>query len=130
MKPLTKDNFAQQAEQVIKDLRTTDRKGNPKIDLTTSKIRNLLSMVNVLYNKGRLLKSDELGDDLRHDIQYLKMRFAYEAGREKTVGEFVDKADIMAHIDAIGNQREKLILFCNYVESLVAYHRYYGGKDR
>lgn len=130
MQELSKTNFADQAEKVVQSMIETDRKGNPTIRLTTSKIRNLLSMTNVLYNHARQKGDETLNEDLLRDIQYLKMRFAYESGREPEVKKFVDKAEIKEHIQAIGKSREKLLLFCNYIESLVAYHRYYGGKDR
>lgn len=130
MQELTKTNFADQAEKVILSMVEKDRKGNPTIRLTTSKIRNLLSMTNVLYNHARQKKNETLDDDLLRDIQYLKMRFAYECGREVDVKKFVEKAGIMEHINAIGKNREKLLLFCNYIEALVAYHKFYGGKDR
>ncbi len=130
MQQLTKTNFAEQAEKVIQSMVETNKRGEKVIRLTTSKIRNLLSMTNVLYNRARQKKNETLDEDMLKDIQYLKMRFAYESGREKDVKEFVEKAGIMSHIDAIGKSRENLLLFCNYVESLVAYHRFYGGKDR
>ena len=131
MQQLTKTNFAQQAEKVIQSMVETNKKTGEKfIRLTTSKIRNLLSMTNVLYNRARQKKSETLDEDILKDIQYLKMRFAYESGREKDVKEFVEKAGIMSHIDTIGKRSENLLLFCNYVESLVAYHKFYGGKDR
>ena len=130
MQELTKTNFADQAEKVVQSMIETDRKGKPPILLTTSKIRNLLSITNVLYNHARQNKDETLNEDLLRDIQYLKMRFAYESGREPEVDKFVKKAEILEHIQAIGKSREKLLLFCNYIESLVAYHRYYGRKDR
>ena len=45
---INKENYVDQAEQVIKNL-MTDRKGN--ITLTTSKIRNILAMVSEIYNE-------------------------------------------------------------------------------
>lgn len=131
MEALTNRNFAGLAEKVIKSMIQQDKYGNSRIPMTTSKIRNLLTMTNAVYDQARLVKGETLDDGLLHDIQYLKMRFAYEAGREPdTVKPFVDKAAIMEHIDRIGNSRAALLLFCNYIESLVAYHRFYGGKDR
>lgn len=130
MQQLTKTNFAEQAEKVIQSMVETDKRGNKGIRLTTSKIRNLLSMTNVLYNQARQKKNEILDEDMLKDIQYLKMRFAYESGREPEVKKFVEKAGIMGHIDAIGKSRENLLLFCNYIESLVAYHKFHGGKDR
>lgn len=130
MEKLTNTNFADKAEKVIKSLVETDRRGNPKIKMTTSKIRNLLSMTNVLYNQARQLKTELLPEEIKKDVQYLKMRFAYESGREPSVKSFVEKAEIIGHLNNVGDSRENLLLFCNYMESLVAYHRYYGGKDR
>ena len=129
MEALTKLNFADLAEKVIESMLYTDKRGNKKIDLTTSKIRKLLSMTNVLYNQASQDLNPKLSEDIQKDIQYLKMRFAYEAGREpKEVKPFVEKAKILQYIDDIGDSRDKLILFCNYIEALVAYHRYHGGK--
>lgn len=130
MQELTKTNFVDLAENVIKGMVKTDKWGNPKIALTTSKIRNLLSMTNVLYNSAKQMRNETLSEDILHDIQYLKMRFAYESGREQTVKEFVESAGILKYIDKIGTSRENLLLFCGYMEALVAYHKFYGGKER
>ena len=137
MELINKTNFADRARNVIGTLAKKDRKTNERIklpdgkfkfDLTTSKIRNLLSMTNALYNQALHIRGDVLDEDIIHDIQYLKMRFAYESGREPAVKEFVNKAGIMKCLNEIGNSKEELLLFCNYMESLVAYHKYYGGN--
>ena len=137
MELINKVNFADRARNVIGSLAKKDKKTNERIktpngfkfDLTTSKIRNLLSMTNSLYNQALHIRGDKLDDEIIHDIQYLKMRFAYESGREPAVKEFVNKAGIMKCLNEIGDSREELLLFCNYMESLVAYHKYYGGRD-
>lgn len=131
MEALTNTNFADLAEKVIKNVLENERRSKSREVLTTSKIRNLLTMVNAVYNQARQVKGEVLDDEILRDIQYLKMRVAYEAGREpNTVKPFVEKAAIMEHIGRIGNSRTALLLFCNYFESLVAYHRYYGGENR
>jgi len=38
-------------------------------------------------------------------------------------------AKLMQYIDEI-KSRQDLILYCNYMEALVAYHRFYGGHDK
>ena len=43
--------------------------------------------------------------------------------------EFVDQAGLLGQVSAIGKDRQQLIVFCNYMEALVAYHKFYGGKD-
>ncbi|MBQ3400147.1 MAG: type III-A CRISPR-associated protein Csm2 [Lachnospiraceae bacterium] len=37
---------------------------------------------------------------------------------------------MIGHIDKIGESRENALLFCRYMESLIAYHKFYGGRDR
>jgi CRISPR-associated protein Csm2 len=97
--------------------------------LTTSKIRNLLSMISSLYDEVRRNTSEKLGREEVSRIQYIRLHFAYEAGRDNKVKEFVQEADIFAHLKDIGESKESFILFCRYMEALVAYHRYHGGKE-
>ena len=33
-------------------------------------------------------------------------------------------------IDNVGNDTKKFQKLCKYVEALVAYHKFYGGKDK
>ena len=128
MEKLTQTNYVDLAEKVIvKDLER-DKRGNFR--LTNSKIRNLLSLVNNLYTDvARTGGSDEkLSETIEGKIQYIRLRFVYEAGREKSVKDFVEKADIIKHLQRI-ETRSDLLLFCRYMEALVAYHRFYGGRD-
>ncbi|NDO45315.1 type III-A CRISPR-associated protein Csm2 [Clostridium sp. MD294] len=119
------ENYVDEAEKVIKSM--IDDRG--KLQLTTSKIRNILSMVNDIYNDALHYKEDKIDSELKGRVQYLRMRIAYEAGREKTVKDFVEKADFIKNIKSIGDSKQNLILFCRYIEALVAYHKYYGGRD-
>ena len=132
MEIITETNYVDHAERVIESMIIKDKtgRGSDKINLTTSKIRNLLSMVNNLQALIKQEKEPEISGELMSKVQYLKMRFAYEAGREQSVKDFVKKASIMEIIEGIGKSKKKLLLFCNYMEALVAYHRYKGGKDR
>mgnify|MGYP003090797734 FL=1 len=123
---LTDENYVSQAEAVIK--RLIDENGKNKI-LTTSKIRKLLAMISDMYTKAKRLKSNTLNSDLLTKIQYFKMHTVYEAGRESSVKKFVEEAQITNQIDKIKKDREKLILFCHYMEALVAYRKFLGGRD-
>lgn len=126
MVKLQTDNYVEQAEKVMQDLQAA---GKGQIKLTTSKIRNILAMVSELYNDAQRLRAETLSEDLVGRVQYLKMRIAYEAGREGYVREFVKKAAILEEIDRIGRKKEQLLLFCHYMEALVAYHKFLGGRD-
>ena len=128
MEKLTQTNYVDMAEKVIvKDLER-DKRGNFR--LTNSKIRNLLSLVNNLYTDViRTGGSDEkLSEAIEGKIQYIRLRFVYEAGREKSVKDFIEKADIIKHLQRI-ETRSDLLLFCRYMEALVAYHKFNGGRD-
>ena len=106
--------------------------------LTTSQIRKLLSMTANIYNALKQKNtdeedSDELSQDILNQIQYLKLHVVYEAGRSTVKGDvyaFIEKAKLIDNIDGIGNKKKNLILFCHYMEALVAYHRFYGGRDQ
>lgn len=125
---LTKTNYVAEAEKVVSKLERD--KGN-KICLTTSKIRNLLTMISSIYNDVIHTAGEQIDDDIVERIQYLKMRFAYEAGRNgnKPVKDLIEKAEIWNVINGIGRDKEKCIIFCRYMEAIVAYHKFYGGRD-
>ncbi|MDO5719088.1 MAG: type III-A CRISPR-associated protein Csm2, partial [Tissierellia bacterium] len=72
--------------------------------------------------KGNL-REEELAD-----IQILRMKLIYDSGREKAVKEFVHETKLLEYVSEIGNDRNNLIVFCRYMEALVAYHKYWGGK--
>lgn len=127
---INSSNYVETAEKVIKSMIEKDKWGNEKIALSTSKIRNILSMISGLYNDVVMLREDKLSAEFISRIKYIKMRFAYEAGREKTVKDFIDKAQIFKIMDSINDSTDDLILFCNYMEALVAYHKFYGGSDK
>lgn len=120
---LNDTGYVDAAEKVIVNLKER------KQMLTTSKIRNLLSMISSLYDEVRRNTSEKLGREEVSRIQYIRLHFAYEAGRDTKVKEFVQEADIFAHLKDIGESKESFILFCRYMEALVAYHRYHGGKE-
>ncbi len=122
-------NYVDEAERVIKSLKVTNGRGEPTLKMTTSKIRNLLSMVSEIFNDTSHLQEEVLPVEMQSRVQYLKLRMAYEAGRERDVKEFIEKANLMILIKNIGKSKEQLLLFCRYMEALVAYHKFYGGKD-
>ena len=123
---LEKTNYVDKAEDLVNNL-MRDKKNH--LILTTSKIRNILSMISTIYNEVIHYPSDKLNEDIVERLKYLKMRFAYEAGREKAVKNLIEVAKIFEIIEWIGNDKQKCILFCKYMESIVAYHKFNGGKD-
>jgi CRISPR-associated protein Csm2 len=127
MEPINKLNYVDHAEKVIETL-ARDKKGN--IKLTTSKIRNILAMISEIYNEVVHESGDKLTVKSQERIQYLRLRITYEAGREADVKDFIDNSELLILLKKIGESKSKFLLFCRYIEALVAYHRFSGGKDK
>lgn len=122
-----------EAEKAIKELQYKDRYN--KIDVTTSQIRKFLTAVNVVRNKVDLYKAknkgaEALSKELTAEIKFSKVNLLYQAGRTDAVKQFmtVSKLDII--IDGIGDSLARFVKFTKYVEALVAYHKFLGGKDK
>ena len=128
---LNNRNYVETAEKAIQSLIEAEKNDRRNVQLvTTSKIRKILSMVSEIYNDASRLSSDTLDENMIGRVQYLKMHIVYEAGRDKkAVGNFVKKAHLLDIIDEIGESRSYLILFCHYMEALVAYRKFYGSRD-
>lgn len=126
-KPL--ENYVNQAEKIMKE-RMEDQTFK---NLTTSKIRNILSMVSEIYNSELCNNQDELSTDSVNKLQHMRIRLVYEAGRDndkdKVIKAFIEQAKILEYVKDIGKSREKFMKFAQYMEALVAYHRYFGGKE-
>ena len=82
-----------------------------------------------IYNQILNEPGENLSVEVRGRIEYLRVRFLYEAGRDDKVKDFVEMADILKLLREIQNKRQNFLLFNRYMEALVAFHRYYGGKD-
>ena len=122
------NNYAAQAEGVIIELKKS--MGRDYQNFTTSKIRNILAMVNAIYNDVLNEQNEKLNSELQSRIEYLKVRLVYECGREpRIVKPFVDKAKLLSLLENIGDDRKRFLDFARYMEALVAYHRFYGGRD-
>ena len=111
-------NHADIAEEIMKEKELF--KG-----LTTTKLRRIYGFIRdlnaqIVDCKGFRLHKDKL--------QYLKARMAYEAGREKSVKDFLEKTKLIEAINHI-NYYEEFELYCRYAESLVAYFKFYDGRD-
>lgn len=127
--PITEDNYVDQAEKAINFVgKHVDKRGNPVI-LTTSKIRNILSLNAELYNDIINEPNEQLSMDFKGRINYLKVRIIYEAGREESVKYFIDESFLLKVVDSIKGSRSQYMLFSRYLEALVAYRKFKYGKD-
>lgn len=122
---ITEENYVQEAKWVIEHIKNYS--GKPA--LTTSKIRSILAKLSDIYNQIINNTDEKLSEEINSQIEYLKVRIVYECGREKLVKEFEEKADLLKNLEKIKGSRKNFILFYRYMEALVAYHRFQGGKD-
>ncbi|WP_145462495.1 type III-A CRISPR-associated protein Csm2 [Staphylococcus hominis] len=126
-------NFAH--EVVQNNLKPSNKKGRKKQvlfnGLTTSKLRKLMEQVNRLYTIAFNSNEDQLNEEFIDELEYLKIKFYYEAGREKSVDEFLRKTLMFQIIDrVIQKESKKFFLdYCKYFEALVAYAKYYQKED-
>lgn len=130
---------ADKAQKVMKELKdSADR--DRKSMVTTSQIRKFLTAVNTITEKVNVFKiqnpgeAEKLPEDLQAEIKYLKIKMAYQIGRNSSrwgnpVKDFADKAELMKEIDEIKDSVKAYQVFAKYMEALVAFHKFYGGRD-
>lgn len=122
MKIINDSNYVDYAEKAIVSV-------HQKNQISTTQIRNMLAMTADIYNDVLNYDSEKLSGDILARIEYLKVHIIYAAGRSKDVRSFVDKAKILEILKSLNGSRSDFILFSHYMEALVAFHRYYNGKD-
>ena len=127
------ENYVDEAERIMRALISSGT------TVTTSKIRNLLSLVTDIYNDESIRTEDKLKPDSVVKLNLMRVRVAYEYGRDngECVGkdkvypmkEFITQAHLREYLKGISTDRADLIRFAHYMEALVAFHRYLGGKE-
>lgn len=127
MNIINEGNYSDVAQKVIKTLLQPNKNGRINI-ISTSQLRNILAMSADIYNQVVPLEKD-LTDEINSRIEYLRVRYFYEAGRERLVKDFMRKSQIPEILREINGEKKNFILFNHYLEALVAFRKYYGGKD-
>ncbi len=119
---VTEENYVEEAEKVINEVGAKS--------FTTTKLRNLLSLSSDIYNMVIHQNGDKLTEEIKSKIEYLRVRFIYEAGRDENgIKRLVENANLLGVLKNIKGSKKNYILFNRYLEALVAFHRYNGGKD-
>lgn len=132
MEFLKETTYVDEAEKTLAELTKPFEKNGRMIKpqiVSTSKIRNILSMAADIYDNVMQNSSDTLSDDIVSRIEYLRVRMIYECGREDSVKRFINASRLLEYVKMIGNDKKKYILFYHYLEALIAFHKYNGGKD-
>ncbi|WP_066636013.1 type III-A CRISPR-associated protein Csm2 [Desulfolucanica intricata] len=91
-----------------------------QINLKTNQIRKFLDAVKKVESEGGTGKFN------RTEVKLLKPKLAYAAGRQNEVKPLMSVLDPC--IDRV-NTKEDFKQFARLVEGIVAYHKFYGGRD-
>jgi CRISPR-associated protein Csm2 len=129
MDVINSKDYVDKAEAVITGLIEEAKHDRVKI-LTTSQLRKQLAMTAELFSQAENELSEALSQDIQDKIEYLRVQFVYQAGREPTVKKFLEKAGILQILKSIKGNRESFLTFCRYMEALVAYKKYYDKDDK
>ena len=114
------EDYVDEAERIMRSLMSGGK------TVTTSKIRNLLSLVTDIYNEENIRTEEKLRPESVVKLNLMRVRVAYECGRVKS---FVAQTNLLEYLKGISTDRADLIRFAHYMEALVAFHRYFGGKE-
>lgn len=125
-KELSIDSYVDSAEELIKSYMKSNNK-----TISTSQIRNILAMTSDILNKINSCSQNEISDEIVQSLNYLRIRTVYDSGREPSVKNFVKSTYLLKHLKSVMSSKKKtdVELFCHYVESLVAFFKFNGGKD-
>ena len=119
--PLPED-YIEQAEDIL-------LKGEWFRKITTSKIRRLFSLLIDSYNLESIHTDNTLKPETVRQLHLAQIRMLYEAGRDKNVKAFLESTKLVHYLKAIKNDHDAFINYFHYMEALVAYHKYFGGKE-
>lgn len=127
---INEENYVAKAESVILKLsKQVNKQGKVVAMVTNSKIRNLLSMSADIYNQVLDCKDDKLPQELNGRIEYLRVRYIYEAGREPRVKDLVIQGELLEIMKEIQGSKKNHILYYHYMEALVAFKRFWNKND-
>ena len=127
---INEENYFAKAESVILKLsKQVNKQGKVVAMVTNSKIRNLLSMSADIYNQVLDCKDDKLPQELNGRIEYLRVRYIYEAGREPRVKDLVIQGELLEIMKEIQGSKKNYILYYHYMEALVAFKRFWNKND-
>lgn len=123
-------NYVAKAQEIVEELYGIKSGGQTIGKITTSKLRNFLSMASDIYNVEVRRTEHDLLPSSKQALMLMRIRIAYECGRENStnVKQFVLRTNMISYLLGI-ESREDFIAYSHYLEALVAFHRFYGGKE-
>ena len=103
-----------------------------KRGIKTNQVRNVYSSILALRTEAK--KSTVFTEKLKRNLVLIKPKLAYATGRVSRDSKMRDLYQLIVNgIDGVNRSENKLLALNNFiliVESIVAYHKYYGGKDK
>lgn len=126
-------------EAIVSDAENKAKRFAREDGVKTNQIRNFFTAIakmrTTYTSAGTKEKTEEQKkkakyEAIRNDLILLKPKLAYAAGRKKDVRNF--SVFLTKAIDAVIKSRDKTKAIENFfalIESIVAYHKYHGGKD-
>ncbi len=101
--------------------------------IKTNQVRNIYSAIIAIRTKLKNIEPNtkKLDEQLKMDLVLLKPKLAYATGRERNVKplyELLSKA--IDCVNASNDQIKGIKNFVSLVETIVAYHKFFGGKDK
>lgn len=114
-----KANYVDEAKDAIERINQLDSS-----QVTITKLRNLQGMSAAIQTEVKRHRDEKLPENIKDRIEYLRLRFIYEAGRTKSVKTFVKEAKILEKIEAIDGNKQEFLYFSRYMEALIAWYMY------
>jgi len=107
----------------------TDNKGRKLIK--TNQIRNFFSHFNTIRNEFKKLKIiNQSIEELDSSLILIKPKLAYAKGRNKGLEPFQQLMfEVIDKVYKSSDKDKAYTNFFEFVEAIVAYHKYYGGED-
>lgn len=112
-------------EEIVKE---ADEKGKNFNRIKTNQIRNFFAEINRIRQDFKI--KNNWDENIEIKLVLLKPKLAYAAGRKSEVKPFAEY--LIKKIDEVQiskNKTKALENFIYLVESIVAYHKFYGGRD-
>jgi CRISPR-associated protein Csm2 len=105
----------------------TEERGQRKTEkaLSTSQIRNILDEIQRIPKKIESI--EDFNKKIKNRLNLLRPKLAYAAGRHG--GRVKDFREIVEAAIKLVGAPEHFANFRNFIEAIVAYHRYHGGKE-
>lgn len=99
--------------------------------INTNQIRNFFSHFNTLRNEFKQRKITKMEfQELDASLILIKPKLAYAKGRNRKVEDFKELMfEVIDKVYKSNNKEKAYENFFEFVEAIVAYHKYYGGKD-